>query len=450
MTETIGRPATEDQERERAEALPEQRRAEDADEESRLRRIAGLTDPTPGAATAAGPRSMRDIEAAGFEQIGLPDRPPQTEREREFFTLEEGEMLLNMGPQHPSTHGVMRLLVKLRGEVITDIDPVLGYLHRGIEKICENATYTTVLTYVDPMDYLSAMHNEHAPAIAFEKLYGVSCPPRAEYIRALVMELNRAFSHGLMMGFLGLDMGGLTPILYSFINRDEVVDILSAIAGQRMLFNFLRVGGVNFDLNDESLSRLGRWMSHAARTVEDNERLLTENEIFTARTRGMGVLTAKQAIEIGVTGPNLRASGVPLDIRKAHPYSIYPELEFDVITHESGDVYARYLQRVAEIKQSINLIDQIMHKMPHGPVQAQVPGIIRPKPGRAYAAVESPRGLYSVYVISDGGPNPYRFRMRDPSYISLQVLPHLMPGHLIADTMAVMASFDPVMGGVDK
>jgi NADH-quinone oxidoreductase subunit D len=412
----------------------------DRDEEERLRRTAGL----PPSGSEVRP------EYVGFEQVGLPERPPQTDRERELFSVDEGEMLVNMGPQHPSTHGVMRLLVKVRGEVIVDIDPVLGYLHRGIEKLCENATYTTVLTYVDPMDYLSTMHNEHAPAIAFEKLYGIRAPKRAEYIRALVVELNRVFSHGLMIGFLALDMGGLTPILYGFINRDEVVDLLSSISGQRMLFNFFRVGGVNFDVNDEFLSRLGRWRSHALKSVEDNERIITDNEIFTARTRGMGILSGQQAISLGVSGPNLRASGVPFDVRKAHPYSIYDELEFDVITQESGDVYARYVQRIAELKQSILLIDQIMEKMPHGPVQAQVPGIIRPRPGRAYAAIESPRGLYSVYAISDGGPNPYRFRMRDPSYISLQAIPKLLPGHLLADTMAVMASFDPVMGGVDK
>ena len=411
----------------------------DRDEEERLRRVAGLAP----ARTPAG-------EYAGFESVGLPDRPPQTEREREVYTLEEGEMLVNMGPQHPSTHGVMRLVVKVRGEVVTDIDPVLGYLHRGIEKLCEEATYTTVLTYVDPMDYLSTMHNEHAPAIAFEKLFGIRAPKRAEYIRALVVELNRVFSHSLMMGFLALDMGGITPILYGFINRDEIVDMLSAISGQRMLFNFFRVGGVNWDTNDEFLSRLGTWRSHVLKNVEMSERVITDNEVFRARTIGMGTVSGKDAIALGVSGPNLRASGVAFDVRKAHPYSIYPELEFEVITQSGGDSNARYLQRIAEIKQSINLIDQIIDKMPHGPVQAQVPGIIRPKPGRAYAAVESPRGLYSVYAISDGGPNPYRFRMRDPSFISLQAIPKLMPGHLIADTMAVMASFDPVMGGVDK
>jgi NADH-quinone oxidoreductase subunit D len=389
-------------------------------------------------------------EYAGFESVGLPERPPQTEREREVYTLEEGEMLVNMGPQHPSTHGVMRLVVKVRGEVVTDIDPVLGYLHRGIEKLCEEATYTTVLTYVDPMDYLSTMHNEHAPAIAFEKLFGVIAPRRAEYIRALVVELNRVFSHSLMMGFLALDMGGITPILYGFINRDEIVDMLSAISGQRMLFNFFRVGGVNWDTNDEFLSRLGTWRSHVLKNVEMSERVITDNEVFRSRTIGMGTLSGKDAIALGVSGPNLRASGVAFDVRKAHPYSIYPELEFEVITQPGGDSNARYLQRIAEIKQSIHLIDQIIDRMPHGPVQAQVPGIIRPKPGRAYAAIESPRGLYSVYAISDGGPNPYRFRMRDPSFVSLQAIPKLMPGRLIADTMAVMASFDPVMGGVDK
>jgi NADH:ubiquinone oxidoreductase 49 kD subunit 7 len=226
--------------------------------------------------------------------------------------------------------------------------------------------------------------------------------------------------------------------------------MLSAISGQRMLFNFFRVGGVNWDTNDEFLSRLGTWRGHVLKNVEMSERVITDNEVFRARTIGMGTLSGKEAIALGVSGPNLRASGVAFDVRKAHPYSIYPELEFEVITQAGGDSNARYLQRIAEIKQSIHLIDQIIDKMPHGPVQAQVPGIIRPKPGRAYAAIECPRGLYSVYAMSDGGPNPYRFRMRDPSFISLQVMPKLMPGHLIADTMAIMASLDPIMGAVDK
>ncbi|HEU5315039.1 MAG TPA: hypothetical protein VFX49_02955, partial [Chloroflexota bacterium] len=282
----------------------------DAAEEARLRAAAGI---------APAPIAHPGAEYAGFEMVGIPDRPPQTDRERELYTLEEGEMLVNMGPQHPSTHGVMRLVLKVRSEVVTDLDVVLGYLHRGIEKLCENATYTTVLTYVDPMDYMSGMHNEHAPALAFEKLYGIEAPPRAQYIRALVVELNRVFSHGLMMGFLALDMGGLTPILYSFINRDEIVDMLSAISGQRMLFNFFRVGGVNFDTNDEFLSRLGTWHSKQLKNLKDNELLITDNEIFKARTKKMGIISREDAISLGVTGPNLRASGVPFDVRKAHP-----------------------------------------------------------------------------------------------------------------------------------
>ena len=250
----------------------------DRAEEARLRAAAGLAPPSPPGGS----------EYAGFELVGVPDRPLQTEREREMYTLEEGEMLLNMGPQHPSTHGVLRLVVKIRGEMVTDLDPVFGYLHRGIEKLCENATYTTVLTYVDPMDYLASMHNEHAPAIAFEKLFGIQAPRRAEYIRALVVELNRVFSHGLMIGFLALDMGGLTPILYAFINRDDVVELVAAISGQRMLFNFFRVGGVNWDVNDEFLSRLGTWHGTVMKSIGDNEKLITENEIFKGRTRGMG------------------------------------------------------------------------------------------------------------------------------------------------------------------
>src|ERR687898_2727411 len=258
-------------------------------EEERLRAGAGLA-----------PLHTESGEYAGFDTVGIPDRPPQTEREAEIYTLDEGEMLVNMGPQHPSTHGVMRLVVKVRGEVVVDLDPVLGYLHRGIEKLCENATYTTVLTYVDPMDYLSTMHNEHAPAIAFEKLYGIEAPKRAEYIRALVVELNRVFSHGLMMGFLALDMGGLTPILYGFINRDEIVDMLSSISGQRMLFNFFRVGGVNWDVNDEFLSRLGTWRAGVLKNIEMNEHMITENEIFVQRTKGMGTLTGDEAVSLGV------------------------------------------------------------------------------------------------------------------------------------------------------
>ena len=398
------------------------------------------------------PRRPRDApEFYGFDIVPPPDRPPQTEREREVYTLGDGEMLVNMGPQHPSTHGVMRIVLKVRGEVVIDLDPVLGYLHRGIEKLCENATYTTVMTYVDPMDYMSAMHNEHAPAIAFEKLYGIKAPRRAEYIRALVVELNRVFSHGLMMGFLALDLGGLTPILYSFINRDQVVDLLSAISGQRMLFNFFRVGGVNFDTNDEFLSRLGTWRAGVLeddrdeREDPDRERDLRRPHQGDGRAhRAAG--DRRWASAARTCGPAACRSTCARRTRTHLPRARVRG------HHPVGRRHVRPLHAARGRAQAVHPPDRPDrgHACRTARSRPRCRASFAPRPGRAYAAVESPRGLYSVYAISDGGPNPYRFRMRDPSFVSLQVMPKLMPGRLIADTMAVMASLDPIMGGVDK
>jgi NADH-quinone oxidoreductase subunit D len=275
-------------------------------------------------------------------------------------------------------------------------------------------------------------------------------PRRAEYIRVLSGELLRIASHTLFMGFLALDLGGLTPILYGFIERDEIVEMLAALTGARMLFNYYRIGGVNGDLNHEFMSRLGDWMSRAAKQVDANTALLNENEIFVRRTRGAGVLDRATALRFGVTGGNLRASGVPFDVRRAHPYSVYPELEFNVPTREEGDSLARYLIRVDEIKESIKIIDQCLNNMPDGPIMAKLPRLLRPRPGRAWGAVEGPRGMQGVYAISDGTDQPFRFRIHDPSFVNLQTVPTLLPGNLLADTMAIVASLDPVMGGIDK
>lgn len=394
------------------------------------------------------PRVMLEEQIGVFESI--PPYPPRTEREAEFYTLGEGEMFLNMGPHHPSTHGVLRIVLKLNGEQVVDLDPVLGYLHRGVEKLCENADYHQSICYMDPLDYLAALFNEWPAVMAFEKLLDVEVPRRAEYIRVLSTELNRIASHSLFMGFMALDLGGMTPILYGFIERDEIVDMLAALTGQRMLFNYFRIGGVNGDLNHEFMSRLGTWMSHAAAQVEASLALLNENEIFVRRMRGLGVLDRETAIRVGATGPTLRASGVPFDLRRSHPYSVFPELEFDIPTRQEGDCLARYLLRIDEIKQSLRIIDQCLHEMPDGPVMAKLPRLLRPRPGRAYAAAEGPRGLYSVHAISDGTDQPFRMRIHDPSFVNLQLVPLMLPGNLIADTMAIMASLDPVMGGVDK
>jgi NADH-quinone oxidoreductase subunit D len=394
------------------------------------------------------PNIFVETPATIFDAV--PPYPPRTEREAEFYNLRDGEMLLNLGPQHPSTHGVLRIVLKVDGERVTDLDPVLGYLHRGVEKICENGDWHHAISNCDPLEYVASMFSEAMPVLSAEKLLDLQVPRRAEYIRVLCWELNRIASHGLFIGWLALDLGGLTPLLYGFIERDQIVEMLASLTGQRMLFNYLRIGGVNRDLNHDFLSRLGDWMSKAAVELENETRLLNENEIFVRRTTGMGRLDRETALRLCVTGPNLRATGVPYDVRRAHPYSVYPELDFDIPTRDAGDSYARYLLRVDEIRESIRIIDQVLHEMPDGPIMAKIPRMIRIPPGRAFISVESPRGQYSCYAMSDGSDQPFRLRIHDPSYFTLQAVGTLMPGQLIADSMAIMASLDPVMGGVDK
>ena len=402
---------------------------------------------TPTRPSLDDPSLTIPVEHAGiFEPIPV----PQTERQREFYDLKDGELLLNMGPHHPSTHGVLRVVLKINGEEIVDIDPVLGYLHRGVEKLCENADYHQVISQVDPLEYVSALFNEWGAVLSFEKLLDVEVPRRAEYIRVLSAELNRVASHMLFLGFYALDLGGITPILWSFAERDEIMEALAALTGQKLLFNYFRIGGVNGDLNHEFMSRVGDWMSRAGTHLEDGMALLNENEIFVRRTRGIGVIDRETAFRMCVTGANLRASGVPFDLRRAHPYSVYPELDFDIPTRHEGDSLARYLLRFDEVKQSLRIIDQCLHEMPDGPVMAKLPRLLRPRPGRAFSSVEAPRGQYSTYVISDGTDQPFRMRIHDASFLHLEVLGLLMPGTLVQDIMVVMSSLDPVMGGVDK
>jgi NADH-quinone oxidoreductase subunit D len=319
-----------------------------------------------------------------------------------------------------------------------------------VEKICENGDWHHAISNCDPLEYIASMFSEAMPVLAAEKLLDLEVPRRAEYIRVLAWELNRISSHALFIGWLALDLGGLTPILWGFAERDEIVEMLAALTGQKLLFNYLRIGGVNGDLNHEFLSRLGDWMSHAAKHIEDETRLLNENEIFVQRTRGLGVVDRATALRLCLSGPPLRATGIPYDVRRAHPYSVYPELEFEIPTRLEGDSYARYLLHLDEIKQSIRIIDQVLHQIPDGPVMAKIPRLLRVPPGRAFIAIESPRGEYACYGISDGSDQPFRLRIHDPSYFNLQAVGALMPGNLIADTMAIMASLDPIMGGVDK
>jgi NADH-quinone oxidoreductase subunit D len=407
------------------------------------------TTPPPGTHVSADdPHVLLDDDFGLYEPI--PPYPPRTERELEFYTPGDGELYLNMGPQHPATHGVLRVVLKLNGEKIVDLDPVIGYMHRGVEKLSENADYHQSIAYLDPLEWLGSLFCEWPAVLAYEQLLDVKVPRRAEYIRVLSAELLRVSSHTLFAGFMALDLGGITPILYSFIERDEIVEMLASLTGQRMLFNYFRIGGVNGDLNHDFMSRLGDWMSRATAQYEANVTLLNENEIFARRARGVAVLDGETALRMGVTGPNLRASGVPLDIRRAHPYSVYPELDFDVPTRSEGDCLARYLIRLDEVKQSLRIIDQVLHEMPDGPVMAKLPRLLRPRPGRAYGSVEGPRGQYGIYAISDGTDQPFRLKIHDPSFVNLQLLPLLLQGCLVADCMAVISSLDPVMGGIDK
>ena len=394
------------------------------------------------------PRVLLEEQVGVYDQV--PPFPPTTEREAEFYRVDDGQLLINIGPHHPSTHGVMRIVMKLEGEKIVDLDPVIGYLHRGVEKLCENHDFHHTINQLDPLEYVSALFCEWPAVMAYEKLLDVQVPRRAEYLRVLSAELLRISSHALAMGFAALDLGGLAPILYSFIERDEIVEMLAALTGARVLFNYFRIGGVNGDLNHEFMSRLGDWMSRAGGQIEANQGLLNENEIFSRRNRGVGVVAPDAALRMCWSGPNLRASGVPFDLRRAHPYSVYPELDFDIPVRSEGDALARYLLRIDEIKQSIRIIDQCIHQMPDGPIMAKVPRLLRPRPGRAFAAVEAPRGEWGIYAISDGTDQPFRLRIHDPSFLHLQSFTELLPGHLIADWMVVNASLDPIMGGVDK
>jgi NADH-quinone oxidoreductase subunit D len=319
-----------------------------------------------------------------------------------------------------------------------------------VEKICENGDWHHAISNCDPLEYIASMFSEAMPVMVAEKLLDLQVPRRAEYIRVLAWELNRISSHALFIGWLALDLGGITPILYGFLERDEIVEMLAALTGQKLLFNYLRIGGVNGDLNHEFLSRLGDWMSHAGKRIEEQQKLINENEIFISRTRGLGIIDRDMALKMCLSGPPLRATGIPYDVRRAHPYSVYPELEFDIPTRTEGDSWARYWLHLEEIKQSIRIIDQVLHMIPDGPIMAKLPRLLRVPPGRAWVAFESPRGQYGAYGISDGTDQPFRLRIHDPSYFNLQTVGLLMPGELIADTMAIMSSLDPIMGGIDK
>ena len=385
-------------------------------------------------------------------------------------------MVLNMGPQHPSTHGVLRVVLELDGETVVRARPEIGYLHTGIEKSCEALTYSQAITLTDRIDYLAPLSNNLGYCLAVEKLLNLEVPKRAQYIRVLLTEMTRLNSHLVWLGTHAMDLGATSVMLYCFREREEILKIFEMVSGQRMMTSYFRIGGLALEPPPGWLERVGSFIDMFPSRIEEYESLLTRNRIWLMRTQGIGILEAKDAVALGVSGPMLRAAGVAYDVRKFFPYSSYEEFSFDIPTRTEADSYARYLVRVAEMRESMKIIRQAMGKIPpEGPIRAEAPGIIPPQrekmktemealiyhfkiftegfappPGEVYQRVESPRGEAGYFIVSDGSPKPYRVKMRAPSFVNLQALPELAEGGLVADMITCIGTTDIVLGEVDR
>ena len=358
-----------------------------------------------------------------------------------------------MGPHHPSTHGVFRMDVVLDGERVVKLKPVFGYLHRNHEKIGENTTYLASMPYTDRLDYFCSLTNNWAYALSVEKLAGLQVPERAEYIRVITAELTRLQNHASLAGFLLQDMGALgTPLMYAFREREKILDLFEALTGARMMCNYMRFGGCRVDLPPCWLEQTKTVVANFPRFIDEYEKLLSENEILMARTQGTGVLSQELAINAGITGPMLRAAGVNYDIRKVDNYGIYGRFNFRVPLGEQGDVYDRYMIRVLEMRESVKILEQALASIPEGPIvdpKARLRGF-RPKIGEAYGRIEAPKGELGFYLISDGSPNPYRYRVRPASFINLTILEDMCLGQTVADVVVILGSVDIVLGEIDR
>lgn len=385
------------------------------------------------------------------------------------------EVTLNMGPQHPSTHGVLHLVLSMEGEKILKVEPDIGYLHRGIEKIAENLQYAQFVPYTDRLDYLSSMTNNLAYVMAVEKLLDIDIPERAKYIRVIVSELSRISSHLLAVGAWGLDLGAITLVLYAFREREMVLDLFEMLCGARLTYNYMRVGGLRGDLPAGFIEKCRDFISLFPKRVDEYEQLLTGNRIWLQRNRDVGVISAEDAINLGLTGPSLRGSGVKWDIRKDEPYLVYNRFDFIVPTGENGDCFDRYIVRVEEMRQAVRIIAQALQQIPDGPVNADIPDIVPPPredirtnmealihhfklvshgfkvpKGEVYSSIEAPKGELGFYIVSDGSEKPFRVKIRAPSFVNLQSIDPLSRGAYFADVVAVISSLDPVFGEVDK
>jgi NADH-quinone oxidoreductase subunit D len=388
------------------------------------------------------------VALGDFQPTGLPAGIRRAPAGVDHLSTEH--MVLSMGPQHPSTHGVLRLSLEIDGEEVVAAEAIVGHLHRGIEKLAESRRYSAVGTLMDRGDYVSGIHGELAFALATEKLLEVEVPSKASWLRSMLGEINRIASHITWYGPTGLDAGMMGLFLYTFRDRESLLDILEDITGQRMMFNYVRPGGVLRDITTTAETKIRKFLDDFAIHVDENEQLLMDNEIFQARSQGLGVLDKETALAFGLTGPNLRASGFGWDIRRDRPYAAYGELDFDVPTAEKGDLFSRVRVRVEEMRQSARMIRQCIDGLPEGDFTAKVPRVLRPPSGESYGAVESPRGELAIHLVSDGTDTPYRMRYRPPALYALQVGESLLPGNLIADAVMIMGGMDIVLGEIDR
>jgi NADH-quinone oxidoreductase subunit D len=367
------------------------------------------------------------------------------------MTIKTEPFVLNIGPQHPSTHGVFRMKLTLDGEIVTDVEPVFGYLHRGLEKLCEARTYKQNIPLTDRLDYVSSINNNWAYVMAVEKLAGISVPERAEYIRVITGELQRIASHLLALGSQLNDMGSYyTVFMYMFREREKILDLLEMVSGQRMLYNYLRFGGVSQDVPDEFLPALEKFLKVMPGYIDEYRDLLAQNEILLLRTKNIGKLSQDTAINASLSGPVLRSTGIKYDIRKSQPYSVYSRFNFDVPCGINGDCYDRFSVRLEEMRQSIRIIKQAMEQLPKGKIINAVPLRLRPPEGDAYACIESPRGILGCYIVSDGTEKPYRCHFRAPAFINLTALKEMLQGQTLADAIVSFGSIDISMGEIDR
>jgi NADH-quinone oxidoreductase subunit D len=387
----------------------------------------------------------------------------------------ENEMVINMGPQHPATHGVLRLILRLDGETVMGVVPELGYLHRGYEKMAENMSFIEYIPHTDRLDYTGTMCNNVAYVLAVEKLIGIEAPKRAQYIRMIVAELSRIAAHLVAIGTFAMDVGAVTMVMWTFREREKVNSIFDRIAGARFTTSYTRIGGVAADIDDESISMIRQFLAELKPAIGEMEKLLLTNRIFIDRLEGIGILSAEDAIALGVTGPNLRASGVEYDVRRSKPYLFYNELDFRIPTFKEGDCLARYYQRGEEVKESINILSQCLDKMPQGDVMANEPKKvlshkteiyskmeelihdfmiinqgINPPVGDVFFSAENPKGELGFYIVSNGTGCPWKLKIHSPSFCNLQAVSQLCKGAMVSDVVAIIGSLDPVMGEADK